>query len=90
MEKREIEARRWLAQAEEDLKTAYDLQKDRRFNWVCFICQQAAEKAVKAIYYLQDEGVEWTHSLYVLIEGDRERHKGCSRAEIFDRQSKGA
>ncbi|MEW5767973.1 MAG: HEPN domain-containing protein [bacterium] len=73
MEKREIEAARWFSQAEEDLKAASSFLEKEGYNWVCFIAQQAAEKALKAVYYFRDEGVEWVHSLYILIEGDINR-----------------
>lgn len=73
MEKREIEANRWFMQAEEDLKAASGFLEKKGYNWVCFIAQQSAEKALKSIYYFRDEGAEWIHSLYILIEGDSNR-----------------
>ena len=49
-------------------------QDGERFNLACFLCQQAAEKAVKA--YLYHRGAEdvWGHSLIDL----------CEDAKIFD------
>ena len=62
------EAARWLADAEADLDTAGYLADGRRFNTACFICQQAAEKAMRAFLY--GRGVEdpWGHSVATLIE----------------------
>jgi HEPN domain-containing protein len=45
------EARRWLVQGEDDLRFAA-LGLERGFYaQCCFLCQQAAEKAVKALHY---------------------------------------
>ena len=38
----------WLKQAREDLLWARDTYKTGRYSHVCFICQQTAEKALKA------------------------------------------
>jgi len=86
MDKRRFEAERWLNQAEEDLATARDLIEKRRFNWACFVAQQAAEKAIKAIYQAQAEIVEWVHSLAILIKGDSKQNiKGIPvLAELYD------
>jgi HEPN domain-containing protein len=40
----------WLRQAEKDLQHAKRSVVDRDFEWACFAAQQAAEKAVKALY----------------------------------------
>lgn len=39
----------WLRQAEDDFLWAEDTLKSSRFAQACFICQQCAEKALKAI-----------------------------------------
>lgn len=58
----------WFAQAQRDLSHAIDTSKDRHFEWACFSAQQAAEKAVKAVYlHLHGEG--WGHSVLKLLEG---------------------
>ena len=41
----------WLEEANWDLENARILFKNNRFNTVVFHCQQAAEKAVKALLY---------------------------------------
>lgn len=70
------EARRWLEEAEYDLEAAEDVLENGRFNWACFIAQQAAEKAVKSIYVARGEDVERVHSISALIKGDT--HRGIS------------
>jgi HEPN domain-containing protein len=40
----------WMAQAERDLEQAEWSLKGGFYEWVCFTCQQAAEKAVKAVF----------------------------------------
>ncbi len=49
------EARRWLSEAQWDLETAQILHKSRRYNSCAFICQQAGEKAAKALLYVIGE-----------------------------------
>ncbi len=39
----------WLEQARGELKAAKDLYATANYAWCCFACQQAAEKALKAI-----------------------------------------
>lgn len=43
-------ARDWLYQAERDLEMAEVARGVSRHEWACFAAQQAAEKAVKALY----------------------------------------
>ncbi len=74
MNKRTEEARRWLKQAQEDIAAAKDVHEDGRYNWSCFISQQAAEKALKAVYLSKGEPVEWIHSCLALIQGDPNRN----------------
>ncbi len=40
----------WLRQALRDLAHARNASRDGDFEWACFASQQAAEKAVKALY----------------------------------------
>ncbi len=52
------EARRWFRQAEHDLSDAEYSLAGHRHNLTCFLCQQAAEKALKAFLYARGaEGV---------------------------------
>ena len=40
----------WLRQADKDLKHAKNAMEDGDYEWACFASQQAAEKALKALY----------------------------------------
>lgn len=60
-------ARGWLAQAAEDLQYARSALGDGYFAWACFACQQAAEKALKAILVEHEGRVEKTHRLLHLV-----------------------
>ena len=63
-------ARQWLAKAENDLLNADNNLKSEivPYDTVCFHCQQAAEKLLKA--YLVARGVPppFTHDLLLLLE----------------------
>lgn len=57
----------WIRQAELDLEASRDLRKSGRFEWVCFLAQQSAEKAAKSAHELS--GAEaWGHSVAGLLE----------------------
>ena len=56
----------WMRQAEADLKHARNALKDEDFDWSCFAAQQAAEKAVKALF----QGLHldaWGHTVSLLL-----------------------
>jgi HEPN domain-containing protein len=61
------ESKRWLVTAEDDLDSAVILGKNGKFAHSCFHAQQAAEKALKAAWYLSDAD-PWGHSVKKLIE----------------------
>lgn len=56
----------WITQAEKDLKTAEGLMKGESFEWSCFVAQQAAEKAVKAVFQ-KSNAAAWGHSIFELM-----------------------
>ena len=62
------EAARWIAEAAADLDTARYLVDGQRFNTACFICQQSAEKAIKAFLYSRGVEDPWGHSVATLLE----------------------
>jgi HEPN domain-containing protein len=62
------EARRWLAQAENDLAFAEHGARLGFHAQTCFLCQQAAEKAVKAVHYLRGARTVLGHSVDGLLE----------------------
>ena len=64
------EAVRWLQQAQQELRDAEDLARRRRFYLSLFLCQQAAEKALKAFLHAQtnSQAVLRMHSVHELIK----------------------
>lgn len=61
-------AESWLKQAEEDLRYANEALKDGFYSWVCFACQQAAEKALKSVIVEREGELEKTHRLLRLAD----------------------
>ena len=62
----------WIRQALRDLESARSQRSAGFHEWACFISQQAAEKALKALY--QQLGAEaWGHSLLDLMSGLQEK-----------------
>lgn len=57
------EGRRWLDQALRDLDDALYARDGGRHNLACFLCQQAAEKAVKGFLILKGEESVMGHSV---------------------------
>ena len=64
------ESRRWLAYARSDLDAAHALLRDPDHypRQVCFLAQQAAEKALKAVLVLLEVEFPFTHDLDRLRE----------------------
>ena len=60
------EGYRWLEQAQADLKWTRHLFEEGAYYLVCFLAQQAAEKALKAFLYAQGEEMVTGHSVRVL------------------------
>jgi HEPN domain-containing protein len=58
----ESRARDWLAQAENDLRWAADSARAGHYGGACFIAQQVAEKALKAIGYFRGADLVRGHS----------------------------
>lgn len=52
------EAKRWMRQAKCDLKVAVTMFSEASIvdanNWICYLCHQASEKALKAVRYSKD------------------------------------
>ena len=59
-------SRDWFAQAQRDLETARWQLQGGFYEWVCFTCQQAAEKAVKALYQ-RLHAIAWGHAVSRLL-----------------------
>lgn len=58
----------WLEEAEDDLAAARDLYGTGRYAKACFLAQQAAEKALKALLMKRVGIYEGTHSVVSLLE----------------------
>jgi HEPN domain-containing protein len=69
MRQPEIEARRWLDQAANDLAFAELGVREGFFAQACFICQQAGEKALKSLHYGRGGRVVLGRSLVELLDG---------------------
>ncbi len=66
--KARAEGERWLNQAEYDLGFARYALEGEHWSHACFISQQAAEKAVKAIVYGSGERLVRGHSIVELVD----------------------
>lgn len=60
------EAKRWWLTAQEDLEAAESLHKTKKFSHACFLSQQSAEKAMKALWLAIDDD-PWGHSIQKLV-----------------------
>ena len=58
----------WYAQAVEDLSWAEDTLRSGRFAQACFVAQQAAEKALKALALHQQCDLPRSHSVLLLAK----------------------
>jgi len=68
----------WLRQSEHDLNVARTTMAAGQYDWACFAAQQAAEKAMKALYQRHDsEG--WGHALDGLMTELLDREPELSR-----------
>ncbi|CAF4661183.1 unnamed protein product, partial [Rotaria sp. Silwood1] len=67
------EADRWLKQAQHDLESSYsDMHSSTgqvAYDWVCYKCYRAAEKALKAYHYYKDTGKNMTADIPGLLIG---------------------
>jgi HEPN domain-containing protein len=78
----------WLRQAERDLEVARTTLAAGQYDWACFAAQQAAEKALKAVFQAHHaEG--WGHVLHRLVEALQDREPEIVRfleaARILDK-----
>lgn len=69
-EKEKAYLKNWLVKAEHDLLTTQKLVEDKEplTDIICFHCQQAIEKYLKAFLIFNDREVEKTHDINGLIE----------------------
>jgi HEPN domain-containing protein len=78
MRQPELEAARWIAQAESDLAFAVVGVREGFFAQACFICQQAGEKALKAVHYASGARIVLGHSLVELLTPLLSKHLALS------------
>lgn len=77
------EFERWRAQAGSALETAALARKGGRCEWSCFLCEQAAQLAVKGV--LHAVGLDaWGHDLAVLAARAREVHGAAFSSAVQD------
>lgn len=68
MSRNREEAQRWFSQAQYDLQAAHVNERNGIYAWACFLCQQSAEKALKAFLYAHGEGPVIGHSSFRLAQ----------------------
>ena len=56
----------WFRQAERELQQARYNANGEYYELACFLCHQAAEKALKAVYH-QERAEAWGHSVWRLL-----------------------
>ena len=56
----------WMRQAKRDLEHAGILLESEGYEWCCFVAQQSAEKAVKALFQRLGANA-WGHSVNILL-----------------------
>jgi HEPN domain-containing protein len=59
-------SRDWFRQAERDMQQAALSRDAEHHEWCCFVCQQAAEKAVKALHLARGQEA-WGHVVAKLL-----------------------
>ncbi len=87
-EKNRSEGARWLETARGDIETARILLDAGRWAHACFHAHQAAEKALRALWYAADLD-PWGHSVLSLIADLREASPGTF-ARVADLAEAGA
>lgn len=68
------EAARWLSQAENDIAFAEIGLREGFYAQACFLAQQAAEKALKAVHYAEGARFVLGHSVMRLIQELKEQY----------------
>jgi HEPN domain-containing protein len=78
----------WLSQAQRDLAHADRSLQMEDYEWACFAAQQAAEKAVKAVYQRLG-AIAWGHSVTQLMtrlpDETRPTQELVDRAKALDK-----
>ena len=74
-------AKVWFDKAKDDLEWAKKTFQDERFGGVCFLCQQVAEKALKAYLFSKKEKLVRTHGLPTLNESCKKYNKNFAKLD---------
>jgi HEPN domain-containing protein len=72
--KSQHEADRWWLTASEDLEAAKILYTAGKSSHACFLAQQSAEKAMKALWFAADHD-PWGHSIQKLVLDYPQQHR---------------
>jgi HEPN domain-containing protein len=76
----------WIKEAEAELSAARYLHRGKHYWWCCFTCQQAAEKALKAILEYRRKP-RWGHNLLELAESativNEQLTQSCARLNRY-------
>ncbi|HBY92959.1 MAG: HEPN domain-containing protein [Ardenticatenaceae bacterium] len=82
-------AQDWLIEAQAELRAARDLLAGQHWSWCCFTCQQASEKALKAICE-HFRTPQLGHNLNVLLQAveahttvEQTVRTGCARLNRY-------
>lgn len=78
-------ARRWLREADNTLKQARHALESHDYNLVCFLAEQAAQKALKAVLYGDGTRFINIHSITELL-----KTIAATRAEFLEMLDRGA
>ena len=65
-------SRDWWVQAQADLRHAKNARRDSTYEWACFAAQQAAEKALKAVFEKRQQKV-WGHTVTFMLQALRDQ-----------------
>jgi HEPN domain-containing protein len=78
-------AREWLRKASYDLRSAKILHAspDKLYETAIYHCQQAAEKAIKAVLVAHRQHVPLTHDIALLLERAGKFDKGLAQFEAL-------
>jgi HEPN domain-containing protein len=75
----------WLDEAEDDLSSAEILLRENKYSKVCFLSQQAAEKAVKALSIAKYGRYDEIHSVSEILKRINAQKDIIEMGEILDR-----
>jgi len=89
MKRNKEEAERWFKQAEYDLESAKKNFQQNIYSYTCFICEQSAQKSLKAFLIFKGERYIFEHSIQKLAEKcytyDRNFKKFIEYGAIIDK-----